>query len=113
MAQRYGRHLVNPVPTHSASRQLSQGLLHSTVEFMSREQVVERNDDHGQYWLVASKINQRYAAPASPTGYEFGFVPRYYVVRPVDGGLICSAQDAAVGAECIAAVEAQRLAMTC
>ena len=104
--QRYGRHLVNPVPRHSASRQFSQNLLHVTVEFQSHEQVVEQNNEYGVYWLVASKLNKRYEAPASPTGYEAGFTPRYYVVRLVDGGLISSAQDPQISAECIAAVEA-------
>jgi hypothetical protein len=108
MAQRYGRHLVNPVPGHSASRRISQSLLNVTIEFQSHEAVIEQNHEYGLYWLVASKMNKRYESPASPTGYEFGFAPRYYVVRSVDGGLISSAQDPQVSAECIAAVEAFR-----
>jgi hypothetical protein len=108
MAQRYGRHLVNPVPSRSASRCFSQNLWNSTIAFQSSEPVVERNDEYGQYWLVACKINERFAASASPTGYEYGFVPRYFVVKPADGGLICSSSDAQISAACIAAVKAQR-----
>ena len=63
--QRFGRHLVNPTPSHSASRGLSQSLLNSTIAHTSSEQVIERNDEHGQYWLVSSKINERFASPES------------------------------------------------
>src|SRR5689334_4840280 len=109
--QRYGRHLINPTPSHSASRQLSQGLLNSTIAFMSNEQVIERDNENGHYWLVASKINERFASPVSPTGYWAGVTPRYYVVRLVDGCLVCSAPDAEISAACIAQVEALVLAV--
>jgi hypothetical protein len=104
--QRYGRHLVNPVPSHSASRRISQSLCRVTIELQSHEQVIEQENEFGHHWLVASKINERYASAASSTGYEFGFTPRYYVVRSVDGGLISSAQDPQISAECITTVEA-------
>src|SRR5690348_12818155 len=111
--QKYGRHLVNPTPTHSASRQLSQSLLNSTIALMSSEQVIGRDDENGHYWLVASKVNERFSSPVSPTGYWAGFTPRYYVVRFVDGCLVSSAQDPQTNAECLAQVEASALSVAC
>lgn len=107
MAQRYGRDIARRYspPTHFVQC-ISRNLWETTIAFQSSEPIIEQENEDGKYWLVASEINKRYEAPASATGYEFGFTPRYFIVKMVDSGLICSAQDPQVSAKCITAVEA-------
>lgn len=90
-------------PTH-VCRCISRNLWDTTIAFQSHELVVPQENQFGKCWLVACELNKRYEAPASPTGYEAGFTPRYFVVKHLDGGFICSAQDAQVSASCIAKV---------